>query len=100
PDRLTTVKPFGATSLHDAIARAAERVATRDSLRRAVVVFTDGLDNSSRLTASDVSGIASAIDVPVYIVGVVPAIDNPTAPTSVVTPEHSSFLGPLANLAY
>jgi Ca-activated chloride channel family protein len=100
PDRLTTVKPFGATSLHDAIARAAERVATRDSLRRAVVVFTDGLDNSSRLTASDVSGIASAIDVPVYIVGVVPAIDNPSAPTSVVTPEHSAFVGPLGNLAF
>jgi Ca-activated chloride channel family protein len=100
PDRLSSVKPFGATSLHDAIARAAERVASRDSLRRAVVVFTDGLDNSSRLSAGDVSGIASAIDVPVYIVGVVAAIDNPSASTSVVTAERSSFLGPLANLAY
>jgi Ca-activated chloride channel family protein len=99
PDRLSSVKPFGATSLHDAIARAAERVATRDSFRRAVVVFTDGFDNASRLSAGDVSAIASAIDVPVYIVGVVPGIDNPTSPTSVVTVERSAFLGPLGNLA-
>jgi Ca-activated chloride channel family protein len=100
PDRLSSVKPFGATSLHDAIARAAERVASRESLRRAVVVFTDGLDNASRLTAAEVSGIASAIDVPVYIVGVVPAIDNPSASTSVVTAERSAFVGSLGNLAF
>jgi hypothetical protein len=35
--------------------------------RRAVVVFTDGRDNSSRLTPTQVSGIASSIDVPVYV---------------------------------
>ncbi len=45
----------------------AERVATREGRRRAIVVFTDGLDNASRLTPSDVSGIASSIDVPVYL---------------------------------
>jgi hypothetical protein len=33
---------------------------------------TDGLDTSSSLTSSQVSGIASSIDVPVYIVAVVP----------------------------
>src|SRR5256885_10862866 len=50
PDSMTRVTPFGATSLHDAIARTAERVGTREGRRRAVVVFTDGRDNSSRLT--------------------------------------------------
>ncbi len=79
---MSTVMPFGATSLHDAIARTAERAATREGRRRAVVVFTDGNDNASRLTPAEVSGIASAIDVPVYIVGVVSALDDPASSTA------------------
>jgi Ca-activated chloride channel family protein len=100
PTSLDAVRPFGATSLHDAIARAAEKVAKRPSLRRAVVVFTDGQDTASRLTASEVSGIASSIDVPVYIVGIVPSIDNPNASTSATTFEKSALVGSLSNLAY
>jgi Ca-activated chloride channel family protein len=99
PDKLATVRPFGATSLHDAIARTAEKVAGREGLRRAVVVFTDGLDNASRLTPGEVSGIASAIDVPVYIVGVVSPVDDPAAPTGVISPERSVFTGSLNDLA-
>jgi Ca-activated chloride channel homolog len=99
PARLQSMKPFGATSLHDAIARTAEQVAPREGRRRAVVVFTDGNDTSSRLTPEEVSGIASAIDVPVYILGVVPSIDNPTAETSTTTLERSALSGGLNNLA-
>jgi Ca-activated chloride channel family protein len=70
---LARVKPYGQTSLYDAIAQTARRVAdTRpgDPHRRAVVVFTDGVDTSSLLTPEQVSAIASAIDVPVYVVTV------------------------------
>ena len=77
PPSLALVQPFGATSLHDAIARAAERVARREGRRHAVAVLTDGRDNASRLEPAAVSAIASAIDVPVYIFGVVASIDNP-----------------------
>ena len=95
---MSTVTPFGATSLHDAIARTAERVGTREGRRRAVVVFTDGHDNSSRLTPGQVSGIASSIDVPVYVFAAVPSIDNPS--TEFSTNEGSSSLtGPLSDLA-
>ncbi len=90
----------GGWSLHDAIARTADKVATRESLRRAVVVFTDGQDTASRLTAGEVSGIASAIDVPVYIVGVVPAIDNPQHDLSATTTARSALTSSLSNLAY
>jgi Ca-activated chloride channel family protein len=80
-DRIRTgldhLSPFGATSLYDAIAAAAERVVERGRLRRAVVVLTDGLDTASRLTPAEVSGIASAIDVPVYVLGVVSPVDDP-----------------------
>ena len=100
PPKLSSVKPYGATSLHDAIARTAERVAGRDALRRAVVVFTDGIDTASRLTPSEVSGIASSIDVPVYIMGIVAGIDNPNADISTTSVERSALTGSLSNLAY
>jgi Ca-activated chloride channel family protein len=98
PSALSSVTPFGATSLLDAVARTSERVAVREGRRRAVVVFTDGNDNASRLTPAEVSGIASAIDVPVYVVGVVAEIDNPSsdiAPGS----DHSPLAGALADVA-
>ena len=100
PASMDALSPFGATSLHDAVAHTAEKVATREGLRRAVVVFTDGRDTSSRLSPSDVSGIASSIDVPVYIVGIVSAIDNPSADISATTIERSALTGPLSDLAY
>jgi VWFA-related protein len=71
---LSRVKPYGQTSLYDAIALTAQQVAdTRpgDPHRRAVVVFTDGVDTSSLLTPQRVSSLASEIDVPVYVVTVV-----------------------------
>lgn len=76
---LGEVDPFGATSLHDAIAEAADRVASRSNPRRAVVVLTDGIDTSSALTPAQVSGVAAAIDVPVYVIATVLAIDDPTS---------------------
>jgi Ca-activated chloride channel homolog len=95
-DRLV---PFGATSLHDAIALTAKRVGERDGRRRAVVVLTDGADNASRLRPEDVSAIASAIDVPVYLFGIVASIDNPSEDISTQTIERSALTGPLAELA-
>ena len=74
---LGEVDPFGATSLHDAISAAAERVATRPMARRAVVVLTDGVDTASRLTPAQVSAKAAAIDVPVYIIATVSPLDDP-----------------------
>ena len=40
------------------------------------MVLTDGIDTSSRLTASEVSGLASSISVPVYVVATVPSVDQ------------------------
>lgn len=99
PEALDTIRPFGATSLHDAIAQTAERVGSRQGRRRAVVVFTDGNDNWSRLTPSQVSGLASAIDVPVYVFGIVPSIDDPAADIAGAGAERSSLAGPLSDLA-
>jgi hypothetical protein len=62
-------------------------------------VLTDGADNWSKLSPSEVSGLASAIDVPVYIFGIAPSIDNPSEETSTKSVSGSAFAGPLADLA-
>lgn len=97
---LGEVDPFGATSLHDAIAAAARQVSERTGRRRAVVVLTDGIDTASRLSPADVSGIASAIDVPVYIIATVMSIDNPLLNNRgdrLVTPTATGSIEDLAN---
>jgi Ca-activated chloride channel family protein len=80
----TVQPPFGQTSLYDAIAETARAAAAEASggsgrlpQRAAVVVLTDGVDTKSRLTPPEVSGIASSIDVPIYVVAVMSAIDDP-----------------------
>jgi VWFA-related protein len=98
PLSMSSVIPFGETSLHDAIAATAEHVGARGGRARAVVVFTDGNDNASRLKPAQVSAIASAIDVPVYVFAVVLSIDNPSADTS-TTAGRSVLEGPLSDLA-
>jgi hypothetical protein len=40
-------------------------------------VITDGVDTGSRLSAAEVSGVASSIDVPVYLLTVVSPLDHP-----------------------
>ena len=79
----TAQKPYGQTSLYDATARIARVVAEESRSvnglpqRAAVVVITDGIDTRSQLTAEQVAGIASEIDVPVYILAVLAKIDDP-----------------------
>jgi len=91
---VTEFSRWGMTSLHDAIASASKTMDTRATRRRALVVLTDGIDTSSKLTPAEVSGIASSIDLPVYIVAVVQAIDDPRQGGS-----NQALAGELADLA-
>jgi Ca-activated chloride channel family protein len=95
---LVGLSPFGMTSLHDAIAATARELAARPNSHRAVIVLTDGVDNASRLSPSEVSGVASAIDVPVYILTVVSPLDHVGAATA-VNSERPVPVGDLADLA-
>jgi Ca-activated chloride channel family protein len=96
---LGEVDPFGATSLNDAVADAAQRVATRTGRRRAVIVITDGLDTYSRLSPEEVSGVASSIDVPVYVIATVLPIDHPGQEESVIRPADPGALATVEDLA-
>ena len=73
---LENVKPYGTTSLYDATAAAARRLSERSASHKAIVVLTDGIDTSSKYTAPEVSGLASSIAVPVYVMATVPSIDQ------------------------
>jgi Ca-activated chloride channel homolog len=75
-EALSHAEPGGVTSLYDAIAETAHRLAERPAPRRAIVVVTDGIDTSSTLTSPEVSALASAIDAPVYVVATGPRIDH------------------------
>ena len=67
---LGEVEAFGSTSIYDAIAGTAAVVANRTKNRRAVVLITDGADNSSSYSPEEVAWISSTIDVPVYVFAV------------------------------
>ena len=69
-DGLDEVDAFGSTSLYDAIAGASAKVAKGTRQRRAVIVLTDGSDNTSLTSSQEVASIASTIDVPVYVFAV------------------------------
>jgi VWFA-related protein len=73
---LSEFDPFSSTSLYDATAAAAGRLAARSAAHKAIIVITDGIDTSSAMTATEVSGLASSIDVPVFVVATVPSMDQ------------------------
>jgi VWFA-related protein len=93
-------KPWGITSLFDAIEETSRLVSERVNKHRALLVITDGVDTNSKLTAAQVSGIASSIDVPVYLLAVVSPADHPEGEFQ-VRPSDARFSqqGELADLS-
>lgn len=88
---LDGTKPYGATSLWDAIADTAQHMSDRQQ-RRALIVITDGVDSASRMKPSDVSAIASELDVPVYILVITFGLEDDQR-------EPPAIHGPLTDLA-
>jgi Ca-activated chloride channel family protein len=77
--QLQTLRPYGATSLYDAIVQTSRQVVVRRGSRRAVVVVTDGIDTSSRFTQAEASSLASSVDVPVYVLAVMHRVERDLA---------------------
>jgi len=74
---LASVTPFGATALHDALARAARDLASQGEGRRAVVLVSDGIDTASVSNPEQVIAQSKALDVPIYALSVVSPLDDP-----------------------
>jgi Ca-activated chloride channel family protein len=64
-DRLT---PWGGTALYDVLMRAMDLLGHRKG-RKVLVVFTDGEDQSSRSSFTDVERRAEVNDAPIYMIG-------------------------------
>jgi Ca-activated chloride channel family protein len=94
-DALSRVQPWGSTAMFDAIAETSKRLEAEGVARRAIIVITDGLDNRSRLDATDVSATASAIDVPVYSFVVSSSLDRQSdeaaAESGALTPSRGTL---------
>ena len=97
--KLDQLRPFGATSIYDAVAETSQKL-TSQGPRRAIVAITDGGDNASRLSPEVVSGIASSIDVPVYVVVIVSPLDLSGSGVIDPTALDVTMHGPLADLAH
>jgi Ca-activated chloride channel family protein len=100
-ERLAQARPFGSTSLYDAIADTGRRLAADGSIRRAVVAITDGGENSSQLSLAEVTRIASEIDVPVYIMVVVSPLDHEAqSKTDIHVAQQALMESRLGNLSH
>jgi tight adherence protein C len=59
----------GNTAIYDGLAAAVTELAKAPEARRAIVLLTDGVDNSSRQSASSVLAALAAAQAPTYVIG-------------------------------
>ncbi len=68
--KMSQVRPFGRTSLLDAIHLALVQMQHARNSRKAIVIFSDGGDNDSRLTRRELRGSLLESDVQLYAMGI------------------------------
>jgi Ca-activated chloride channel family protein len=70
-DKLTFVQTKGQTALYDACYLGVEKVTRGSHQKKAVLLISDGQDNSSRYTISELKRMLKETDVIIYAVGIV-----------------------------
>jgi Ca-activated chloride channel homolog len=68
-EKLSFVQPQGWTALNDAIVLGIHKMKSAKNLRRALFVLTDGSDNNSRYSDSELRNLARESDVRIYSIG-------------------------------
>ena len=68
--RLARVRPFGRTALLDAIRMAIEEMKTARNSRKVILILSDGGDNRSRYTETEIKGLVSESDSQIYSMGI------------------------------
>ena len=77
-DKLTFVQTRGQTALYDACYLGVEKVTRGTHKKRAVLLISDGQDNSSRYTFSELRRLLKETDVIIYAIGIIGANDEST----------------------
>jgi len=90
-NKLTFVDTHGSTALYDATYLGVEKVTRGRHPKRAILIISDGQDNNSRYTFSEVRRLLRESDVVVYAVGI-----NTGDPTSSLDAEGEGVLTELA----
>jgi Ca-activated chloride channel family protein len=67
--QLFFLKPLGRTALYDAVVQTANELLAGKNLKKAILLFTDGVDNASQLTEADLRRVMENQSVPVYAIG-------------------------------
>ena len=76
-DRIAHAKPFGRTSLLDAIHMAMGEMKHARNTRKALVIVSDGGDNRSRHTEREIKNAMLESDLQVYAMGIFDPDDTP-----------------------
>ncbi|HEX8283737.1 MAG TPA: VWA domain-containing protein [Pyrinomonadaceae bacterium] len=74
--KLTFINTRGQTALYDATYLGVERVTRGAHKKRAILLISDGQDNSSRYTFSELKRLLKESDVIIYAIGIVGAGDD------------------------
>jgi VWFA-related protein len=75
-NRLTFTQSKGRTALLDGILLALHTMKKAHNPRKALVVISDGGDNSSRYTESEIKNLVKESDVQIYAIGIYESIDR------------------------
>ena len=94
-----TGRPYGRTSLYDAVADTATLVGGSGDRHGALIVLTDGVDTGSRRSVEEVSGVASAIAVQVHLLTVGGPLDRRDGPGGAGGSDSAALSATLADLA-
>ena len=92
PGPVPTASQIRGTVLFDAVYLGATDRLQKEVGRKAMVLITDGVDTASQLKPSEVSAIASSLDVPVYILVITFSLEDESH-------DPKPVQGPLADLA-
>lgn len=74
--KLTLVRPKENTALYDAVYLGIERVTRGAHQRKAILIISDGQDNSSRYSFKEVRNLLKETDVTIYSVGIMDNNDS------------------------
>jgi Ca-activated chloride channel family protein len=68
-ETLAAMKPFGQTAIYDALLLALQQMERAQHSKRAILLITDGVDNSSKISLAEAVEAAKRSRVAVYVVG-------------------------------
>ena len=72
PRILEPLRGFGTTALYDMVAAAPQVMDGATRIRRVIILFTDGVDTASQLTAADAVRVLEGLNDPLYVFGIEP----------------------------